>query len=124
MYSYLGDPEEHIITITGYEENTHHAKDDIMKIVNELNDLVKEEVLIDPQVHSRLIGSRGRNIRKIMEDYKVDIKFPRNDDSNPNLVIITGQQDNVTDVREHLLNLEEEYVSNSLIFDKNVAVYS
>jgi hypothetical protein len=31
-----GDPYEKIITITGYEQNTLAAKDDIMKIVNEL----------------------------------------------------------------------------------------
>jgi hypothetical protein len=31
-----GDPEEHIITITGYEQNTLAARDDIMKIVNDL----------------------------------------------------------------------------------------
>ncbi|KAJ8954742.1 hypothetical protein NQ318_011437 [Aromia moschata] len=61
------------------------------------------------RVHSRLIGSRGRNIRKIMEDYNVDIKFPRNDDPDPNLVIISGQEENVTEARDHLLNLEEEY---------------
>lgn len=83
-----------------------------MKIVNELNDLIKEEVSIDSRVHSRLIGSRGRNIKKIMEDYKVDIKFPRSEDPDPNMVIITGQEDNVMDVKDHLLNLEEEYVSS------------
>ena len=31
-----GDPDEHIIIITGYEQNTLAARDDIMKIVNEL----------------------------------------------------------------------------------------
>jgi polyribonucleotide nucleotidyltransferase len=31
-----GDPEEHIITITGYEKNAEAARDDILKIVNEL----------------------------------------------------------------------------------------
>lgn len=31
-----GDPEEHIITITGYEQDTYNARDSIMKIVNEL----------------------------------------------------------------------------------------
>lgn len=30
-----GDPEERIITITGYEQNAYAAKDEIMKIVNE-----------------------------------------------------------------------------------------
>ncbi|XP_049810317.1 vigilin [Schistocerca nitens] len=107
-----GDPEEHIITITGYEKNAQAAKDDIMKIVNELNDLVKEEVCIDSRVHSRLIGARGRNIRKIMEQFKVDIKFPRSTDAEPNIVTVIGQEDNVIDARDHLLNLEEEYLQD------------
>ncbi|GJQ75567.1 hypothetical protein Trydic_g17648 [Trypoxylus dichotomus] len=107
-----GDPQEHIITITGYEENAHKARDDIMKIVNELNELVKEEVLIDSRVHSRLIGARGRNIHKIMDEFKVDIKFPRSDDADPNMVVITGQDENVQDAKDHLLNLEEEYLQD------------
>lgn len=110
-----GDPEEHIITITGYEDATQKARDDIMKIVNELNDMVKEEITIDSKVHSRLIGARGRNIRKIMDDFKVDVKFPRTEDSDPNLVTITGAAENVADAKEHLLNLEEEYVCFSLL---------
>lgn len=125
-----GDPEEHIITITGYEENTHRAKEDIMKIVNELNEMIKEEVSIDSRVHSRLIGARGRSIRKIMEDFKVDIKFPRSDDPDPNLVTITGNEENVLEAKDHLLNLEEEYVSKqifafSLLFSdiKNVCLH-
>ena len=31
-----GEAEENIITITGYEQNTYAARDDILKIVNEL----------------------------------------------------------------------------------------
>lgn len=111
-----GEENEHIITITGYEENTHRAKDDILKIVRDLDDLVKEEIEIDSRVHSRLIGGRGRNIRKIMDDYRVDIKFPRKEDANPNLIIISGQEENVIEAREHLLNLAEEYVSLIHIF--------
>ncbi|GLV35995.1 Dodeca-satellite-binding protein 1 [Carabus blaptoides fortunei] len=107
-----GDEDEHIITITGYEDNTKSAKEDIMKIVNELNELVKENIEIDYRVHSRLIGARGRNIRKIMEEYKVDIKFPRSEDENPNLVTLSGHEEHVQDVKDHLLNLEEEYLQD------------
>lgn len=82
-----------------------------MKIVTELNEMIKEEVFIDARVHSRLIGTRGRNIRKIMEEFKVDIKFPRSDDNDPNIVTIMGYEDNVLEAKDHLLNLEEEYVS-------------
>lgn len=105
-----GEENENLITISGYEENAIRAKEDILAIVRNLDDLVREEIEIDARVHSRLIGSRGRNIRKIMDDFKVDIKFPRNDDPNPNLVIISGQGENVADAREHLLNIAEEYV--------------
>ena len=65
------DPEERIITITGYEKNVNEAKDAILAITGELDKMVKDTVEIDSRIHSRLIGSRGRSIRKVMEDYKV-----------------------------------------------------
>lgn len=68
------------------------------------------EVDIDPRVHRRLIGARGASIRRVMDQFKVDIRFPRPD--NPNgPVAISGAPDNVEDARDHLLVLEEEYVS-------------
>lgn len=107
-----GDPEEHIITITGYEQNAHKARDDIMKIVQELGRMVKEEVHINPAVHSRLIGAKGRNIRKIMDEFKVDIKFARKIDFDPDIVTVIGTEENVADAVDRLLNLEEEYMQD------------
>jgi len=72
--------------------------------------MTTDEVHIDRAVHSRLIGSRGRAITKIMDEYKVDIRMPGRDAEDPDLVIISGREDDVLDCREHLLNLEEEYV--------------
>jgi len=74
--------------------------------------MVKEEVRIDARVHSRLIGARGRNIRKIMEQFSVDIKFPRSTDPDPDIVTVIGAEENVLDAKEHLLNLEEEYMQD------------
>ena len=68
------------------------------------------EVHIDNRVHSRLIGSKGRAISKVMEDYHVDIRMPGRDAADPDLVVITGLEEDVIDCRSHLLNLEEEYV--------------
>ena len=75
------------------------------------NGLTKEGVHINAAVHSRLIGSKGRNIRKIMDEFKVDIKFPRKTDPDPNIVTIVGTEENVADAKDRLLNLEEEYVN-------------
>lgn len=64
---------------------------------------------IDPRVHRRLIGAKGRAIRKFMDTYKVDIRFPSLNTSDP--VVISGPEDNVEEAKEQLLLLEEEYVS-------------
>ena len=71
-------------------------------------DQVSVEVPIDPRVHRRLIGMKGRAIRKFMDTYKVDIRFPSLNTSDP--VVISGQADNVEEARDQLLLLEEEYV--------------
>lgn len=43
----------------------------------------------------------------------MDIRFPRSDSGNPNLVVISGaEEDKVFDARDHLLNLEEEYIQD------------
>lgn len=101
-----------LITITGYQDKAEAAKEAILSIVHELEDMLTEELFIDHRVHSRLIGSKGYAIRKIMDDYKVDIKFPRPDSENKDAVILTGSEENVIDCKDHLLNLEEEYLQD------------
>ena len=43
----------------------------------------------------------------------MDIKFPSAEDEDKNKVVITGLEDDAMDCKDHLLNLEEEYVSHS-----------
>jgi transcription antitermination factor NusA-like protein len=106
-------PDADIIKITGFEDKANAAKDEILALVKELCDKVKEEVEIDHRVHSRIIGARGKIVRQIMTDYEVDIRFPRPADANPNLVVISGSNaDKVFDAKEHLLNLEEEHLQD------------
>ncbi|GFU19163.1 vigilin [Trichonephila clavipes] len=101
---------ERVITITGYEKDAEAAKEAILKLVQEQEDMYKEDVSIDSRIHSRIIGSRGRNVVKIMEQFKVDIRFPRSSDPDPDIVVIQGAEDDVLDAKDHLLNLEEEYL--------------
>jgi len=104
--------DANIITIQGYEKNVHEARDAILKIVGQYESQVHEEVHIDPGVHSMIIGKRGRSIRKIMDDYKVDIRLPRPGDDDPSLVIISGDDDSVQDCIDHLKLLEEEHIQD------------
>jgi len=100
------------IVITGYEEKCSAARDDIMAIVKELEEQYIVEFELDHRVHPRIIGNRGKPLKKIMDDFKVDIRFPGRDAALPDLVTITGNEDDVYDCREHLLNIAEEYLQD------------
>ncbi|XP_006875270.1 PREDICTED: vigilin isoform X2 [Chrysochloris asiatica] len=104
-------PQEQI-TITGYEKNTEAARDAILKIVGELEQMVSEDVPLDHRVHARIIGARGKAIRKVMDEFKVDIRFPQSGAPDPNCVTVTGLPENVEGAIDHILNLEEEYLAD------------
>ncbi|XP_055863477.1 vigilin-like [Biomphalaria glabrata] len=107
-----GSENPSLITITGYQQNAEAAREEILKIVKDYEDMYVEEVPIDARVHPRIIGTRGRGINKLMEDFEVEIRFPRPNDADPNLVTITGAEDNVLDCKDYLLNMEEEYLQD------------
>ena len=69
----LSQPQDQI-TITGYEKNTEAARDAILKIVGELEQMVSEDVPLDHRVHARIIGARGKAIPKIMDEFKVSLQ--------------------------------------------------
>lgn len=73
---------------------------------------VAREVDIDPRCHSRLIGQKGRSIRKIMDKFGVDVHFS-SDKTSP-IVTVSGPPENVEGCCEHLLLLVEEFVSELL----------
>lgn len=74
-------------------------------------DLVVEEVSIDHRIHPRIIGSKGRNVGRLMEEFRVEIKFPGRSAEDRSLVVVSGREDDVADCVDHLRNLEDEYVS-------------
>lgn len=43
--------------------------------------------------------------------FQVDLRFPQSGAADPNLVVVTGRPELVDEAIDHLLNLEEEYVS-------------
>lgn len=104
--------DQSTIRIQGYEDAAKAARDEILKIVGDFNEMVKQVVPLDARIHSRVIGQRGRHVRQIMEDYRVDIKFPRDGDADMNHVTIMGKEEDVEACKDHLLNLEEEYMQD------------
>uniref|UniRef100_A0A671P7U2 Vigilin n=1 Tax=Sinocyclocheilus anshuiensis TaxID=1608454 RepID=A0A671P7U2_9TELE len=106
-----GDEQQDVIVISGYERNANEARAAIEQLVAALQDMVSEDIRLDRRVHARIIGARGKAIRKLMEEFKVDIRFPQPGSEDPSKVTVTGLPENVDNAIDHLLNLEEEYVS-------------
>ena len=72
--------------------------------------MVHLDVKVDRRIHPRIIGAKGRGVRKIQDDFKVELRFPRQND-DPDIITISGNEDDVYDCKDHLLNIEEEFVS-------------
>ncbi|KTG45664.1 hypothetical protein cypCar_00001801 [Cyprinus carpio] len=105
-----GDEQQDVIVISGYERNANEARAAIEQLVAALQDMVSEDIRLDRRVHARIIGARGKAIRKLMEEFKVDIRFPQPGSEDPSKVTVTGLPENVDNAIDHLLNLEEEYM--------------
>uniref|UniRef100_A0A3Q1G3I0 Vigilin n=1 Tax=Acanthochromis polyacanthus TaxID=80966 RepID=A0A3Q1G3I0_9TELE len=99
-----------VIAISGYERNVEEARQSIQQLVAELQEMVSQDVHLDPRTHARIIGARGKAIRKLMEEFKVDIRFPQPGSDEPDKVTVTGLPETVDNAIDHLLNLEEEYM--------------
>jgi len=101
------DPDPTLITITGYEDKCLEAREAIYNIAGDLASQVSITVEVEQDFHARLIGQRGRNIRKVMEKFKVSIAFPSGgaDDT----ITITGGEDNCREAEDYLLNQVEEF---------------
>nr|CAB52798.1 drosophila dodeca-satellite protein 1 [Drosophila melanogaster] len=112
------EPNDRIISITGYQANAEAARDAILEIVGDPETLHREVIEIDKRIHPHLIGQRRRTIRKIIEDNKVNIKFSADDD-NPNSVFISGKIEDVENVKELLFGMAEDYERDYL---DNVAI--
>uniref|UniRef100_A0A8C9VSJ2 Vigilin n=1 Tax=Scleropages formosus TaxID=113540 RepID=A0A8C9VSJ2_SCLFO len=106
------DENQDQITITGYEQKAIAARNAIQAIVDDLEEMISEDITLDSRVHARIIGARGKGIRKIMDEFKVDLKFPQNGAADPNLVTVMGRPEDVDEAIDHLLNLEEEYLAD------------
>ncbi|XP_028330675.1 vigilin [Gouania willdenowi] len=105
-----GDEQQDLIVISGYEQNVEEARQAIQQLVAELQEMVSQDIHLDPRTHARIIGARGKAIRKLMEEFKVDIRFPQPGSDEPDKVTVTGLPETVDNAIDHLLNLEEEYM--------------
>lgn len=96
---------------SGPEEQTKACAEEILATVEEMRKLFTQEISLDHRYHGRMKGGFERkNQAKLEKQYKVEIMVPGRP-SDPDLVIIAGQnEDDVFNCIEHLKDEEEDYV--------------
>ncbi|XP_076365239.1 vigilin-like isoform X2 [Tachypleus tridentatus] len=104
------DPGNRILTITGYKQCAEAAMEDIYKIICRREEMATEEVIINFRFHFRLIGTRRCIMKKIMEEFDVDLEFGSITDFRPNVVTIIGMKDNVKSCKDYLLNFRQKHI--------------
>ena len=104
-----GEPEmkkEDIILITGKRENCEGAKEALLNLVP-----ITMETMVPFDFHRFIIGMRGRDVRKMMEDFDVNISIPPAEDKS-DVVKITGPPANtkraIAALGERVQQLEDE----------------
>ena len=107
------DDNSDTITITGYEEKANECKQEIEDTIKELESMATQELEIDSRVHPRIIGQRGRNLKKLQDEFKVEIRFPSRSDQNQSLIVVAGKEtSDVYACCEKLKAMEEEMIED------------
>ncbi|KAG7257788.1 hypothetical protein CRUP_013486 [Coryphaenoides rupestris] len=91
-----------IITISGRAEKCELAKAALLALVP-----VTEDVEVSYELHRYIIGQKGSGIRKMMEEYEVNIWVPQ-PDQQWDVIRVTGQVTNVERAKQGLLERVRE----------------
>lgn len=100
-------------TIIGYEKNVQVAMQEFKKLVKEVEERTEETIEIPSQVHPRLIGAQGRAVKKLMDEFKVNVKFARQGDPNPNSVTLIGSSSAIAAAKNHMIKLADQYMASA-----------
>lgn len=111
--------KNYMITISGKKEFVERARDKIREFQDEVENIVTEEITIDPKFYNSLIGAKGKLIHSVMEDCGgVTIKFP-SAESKSDKVTIRGPKEDVERAKQQLLDLANERQLSSYTAEVN-----
>jgi len=68
-------------------------------------------VSVDPRFHPKIIGRRGTVVSKIRQEHEVQVTMPDKDSERPDVVVITGLEQNALAARDDILRIVHDFVS-------------
>ncbi|CAF0968591.1 unnamed protein product [Brachionus calyciflorus] len=117
-------PNDNKITLKGPAEEVKKAKQELLKLAEQKNDIsYSEEVHAKLEYHRFLVGRKGTNVNTLRDKYNVRILFPnssQNNQESSDVITIIGKKENVQKVRaelEETVKSLEEQVTEEVTVD-------
>ncbi|KPM05623.1 Vigilin-like protein [Sarcoptes scabiei] len=108
----LGNNGESII-ITGIQDKVEKAHERIQALQNNLSDMSQVDIMIPSRIHNYMLGTKGSNIRAVMQECgDVIITFPP-EGSGSDRVGIRGTKDSVQKAKQLLLKMSNDFQTNN-----------
>merc|ERR1719334_875014 len=121
------DEQSDIVKVRVPPSNVGRAKTAILERVTQLESEKEDRELksyqttieIDEKYHPKIIGRRGQLITQIHKKHDVNIQFPEKGSENPNMITITGYQENAHAAGDEILKIVQDYED---MFTKDVRI--
>lgn len=115
-------PTDNKITLKGPAEEVKKAKQELLKLAEQKNDIsYSEEVHAKLEYHRFLVGRKGTNVNTLRDKHNVRIVFPNGQSGESNdAITIIGKKENVQKVRvelEDAIKALDEQVTEEVAVD-------
>ncbi|XP_050097449.1 vigilin [Anopheles aquasalis] len=109
----VNDEDNEAITIIGKKENVEEAKAELEAIIKNIDNIVEDELTIDPKYHKHFVSNRGKVLRRIEEECGgMAISFPRSDRGERlDRVTLKGPKDCIEAAKQRMLEIVTELES-------------
>lgn len=104
-----GDADQELITVIGREVAVAAAEKLLLARIAALENVVEEELVVDPKWHRHFVQRRGELLNSLSEEYGgVTVSFPKNREDKDAKVRVKGPAQCVADAIKRLLEIVDE----------------
>lgn len=108
----VNDQDNEVITIIGKKENVEEAKTELEAIIKNIDNIVDDEISVDPKYHKHFVSMRGKVLKRIEEECGgMSISFPRERDERNDRVTLKGPKDCIEAAKQRILEIVSELES-------------
>uniref|UniRef100_A0A182NM90 K Homology domain-containing protein n=1 Tax=Anopheles dirus TaxID=7168 RepID=A0A182NM90_9DIPT len=109
----VNDQDNEVITIIGKKENVEEAQAELEAIIKNIDNIVEDEMVVEPKHHKHFVANRGKVLHRIEEECGgMRISFPpSNREVGNDRVALKGPKDCIEAAKQRILEIVQELES-------------